>query len=125
MKLLKSIIDGKRLEITRSFFGNEKVFINGQLVSQKQNFLGANHRIHFGEKHYELKYTVKDAWKRITGKPVIQINSNGVFISENPIKNRSYFAIQFFVGLTIMYCAYLIIMMLLESARNGFVHYAY
>ena len=38
------------------------------------------------EKKYELKYTIKDAWKKLIGKPTFHINSEGVLISEHYIK---------------------------------------
>lgn len=125
MKLLESVINGKKLEINRNLFGKEKVFVDGKIVSKKQNFFGSNHNIQIDGKNYELKYTVKDAWKRLTGKPIIQINSNGALVTEKQINNRSYFALQFILGFIVLYSAYLILNMIIESAKNGFVHNAY
>ena len=125
MKLLESFINGKKLEINRNLFGKEKVYVDGKIVSKKQNFFGSNHNIQIDGKNYELKYTVKDAWKRLTGKPIIQINSNGTLLSETQINNRSYFTIQFILSFIIMYSAYMILNMIIESAKNGFVYYAY
>ena len=125
MKLLESVINGKKLEINRNLFGKEKVFVDGKIVSKKQNLFGSNHNIRIDGKEYELKYTVKDAWKRLTGKPMIRINSNGALVTEQQIQNRSYFTIQFILSLIVMYSAYLILNMIIESAKNGFVHHAY
>lgn len=125
MKLLESVINGKKLEVNRNLFGKETVCVDGKIVSKKQNFLGSNHNIQIEGKNYELKYTVKDAWKKLIGKSIIQINSNGTLVTEKPINGRSYFAIQFILGFIVVYSAYIILEMVIESAKNGFVHYAY
>ncbi|MDY7396993.1 hypothetical protein UMM65_17240 [Aureibaculum sp. 2210JD6-5] len=99
--------------------------MNNKLVSQKRTLFGTNHNIEINGTEYDLKYTIKDAWKRLTGKSVIQINSEGALISEHSIKNRAFLTTQFIIGFILMYCSYLILMMIIESAKNGFVHYAH
>ncbi|MFZ6665186.1 hypothetical protein [Peijinzhouia sedimentorum] len=125
MKLLELIINRKKLEIKRSILGNETVFLDNKLVSRKRTLFGTSHNIEIAGQNYELKYAVKSAWKKLTGQPTFQINSNGVLLSEHNIKNSSFLTIQFLIGLIATYFMYLIIMMIIESAKNGFVYDAH
>jgi len=125
MKLLELNIDDKKLVIKRSFFGKESVFIDNKVISQKRTLFGTNHNVEINGTKYELKYTVKDAWKKLLGKPIFQINSEGILVSEHYIKNNSFLRIQFILGLIASYCIYLIVTMIIESAKNGFVFNAH
>lgn len=125
MKLLEFNIDEKKLEIKRNFFGKECVFVDTKLVSKKIALFGTSHNVEIDGKKYELKYTIKDTWKNLTGKPTFQINSEGTLLSEHYIKNSSFLTIQFILGFIIIYCIYLIVMMIIESAKNGFTYNAY
>jgi hypothetical protein len=125
MKLLELIINRKTLEIKRNIFGNETVLVDNTIVSRKRTLFGTSHSIQIDGQNYELKYTVKHAWKKLTGKPTFEINSNGALLSEHRIKNGSFLTFQFLIGLIATYCFYLIIMLIIESAKNGFVYNAH
>ena len=125
MKLLEQNIGARKLVVKRSLFGNERVFIDDKLVSQKRTFSGTTHRIEVEGKKYKVTYAVKGAWKKLTGRPVFQISAEGTLLSQHDIQNRSFLTIQFLIGLIVMYGIYLIITMIIESVQRGFVYHAY
>lgn len=125
MKLITLTVDGKNLEVNRTLLGSETVYLDGNLVSKKQTFFGTTHTIEINNKKYNLEYRVKSPWKSLVGKPIFQINSEGVLISENHIENRAFLSIQIFIGFIFTLCCYLILEMIINSAKNGFVFYAH
>ena len=125
MKLIALTVDGKSLEVNRTLLGSETVYLDGNLVSKKQTLFGTTHTIEVNNKKYDLKYRVKNPWKSFVGKPIFQINSEGVLISENHIENRTFLSIQLLIGFIFTFCCYLILEMIINSAKNGFVFYAH
>ncbi len=125
MRLLELIIKGKKLEINRTLLGKETVLLDEHIVSQKRTITGSSHKIEIEGQIYELKYIVKNAWKKMTGDPTIQINSEGELLSEHRINNKSFLRLQFFIGLVAMYSTYLIVHKIVEAAQNGFFLYEY
>ncbi len=122
MRLLKLIIEGKKLEINRNLFGKETVLVDNEKVSCKRTISGTNHNIEIEGQNYELKYVVKDALKKLTGSPTFQISSNGALVSEHTIKNRSFLTLQFLIGLFLTTCIFLILKMIIKAAQNGFYY---
>ncbi|WKK76745.2 hypothetical protein QYS49_05540 [Marivirga salinae] len=125
MRLLELIIEGKKLEINRTLLGKETVLLDEHIVSQKRTITGRSHKIEIDGKIYELKYIVKNALKKLTGEPTIQINSEGKLLSEHKINNKSFVRLQFFIGLLTMYATYLIVHKIVEMAQNGFFLHEY
>ncbi|SMG51823.1 hypothetical protein SAMN05661096_03822 [Marivirga sericea] len=125
MRLLELNIGGKQLEINRTFWGKETVLLDEHIVSQKRNIIGTSHKIEIAGQIYELKYIVKNAWKKLTGEPTIQINSEGELVSEHKINHKSFLRLQFFIGLVAMYATYLIVHKIVELAQNGFFLHEY
>ena len=125
MKLIELNIEGKKIEVRSTIYGKEEVLVDDNLVSRKNNFFATNHIIKINGTTYKLTYRVKDAWKKITGKPVIQISSGDTLLSEVYIKNRSFITMQFIIGFITTYCIYSVFIMLLNTAKNGYIYYAY
>ncbi|QCE42783.1 hypothetical protein [Psychroserpens sp. NJDZ02] len=125
MKLIEFKIESDIVKIERNFFGNERVFVNELLVSKKRTLFGTNHNIKIGNLDYEIKYTVKDWWKKWTGKPTFLLLSGETVISEYKIKNSMFFSIQFTLSLIVFYGISIIVFAVIDSAKRGFVFNAH
>lgn len=64
MRILELIIGEKKLEINRTLLGKETVLLDKHIVSQKRTITGRSHKIEIEGQIYELKYIVKNAWKK-------------------------------------------------------------
>jgi hypothetical protein len=125
MKLIEFKVNSNVVKIERNFLGNERVFVNDLLVSKKRTLFGTNHNIKIENLDYTIKYTVKDWWKKWTGKPAFELISGETIISEYRIQNSMFFSIQFILSLILFYGIGIVFWALIESAKRGFVFNAH
>ncbi len=125
MKISTFKIENERIEIHQTFLGKETVYINNYSKSSKRGLFNKTHKLLIENKNYEIKYAVKNAWRKLIGQPVYLVLENGNVVDEIIIENRIFKTQQFLISFGIMLLAFTFIKIVLNAIENDFIFFAY
>jgi tetratricopeptide (TPR) repeat protein len=80
----KFVLEKLIIEFHNNWLGEEKVYVNGQLVSRKSSVFGTNHRFNLIENGNQVRYVLSSKLTDMM-QVALDLRKNGVIVQENVI----------------------------------------